>query len=94
MHDSPPPTPCAPICRNADNSGLVIGYTPSGAEELAKKVPKARIVCAFSTVPSEVLFGVCADKRNANRPSLVYCGDDVRSKEIAAELMRDLGSRP
>src|SRR6266849_10222440 len=43
---------------NADDTGLVIAHTSSGAEELAKKVPKARVVSAFNTVPSEVLFGV------------------------------------
>src|SRR5712691_234884 len=42
---------------NADDSGLVIAHTFSGAEELAKRVPKARVVSAFGTVPSEVLFG-------------------------------------
>ena len=69
---------------NAGNTGLVIGHTISGAEELAKKVPKATVVCAFNTVPSEVLFGVYAARRKANRPSLVYCGDDASSKEMVA----------
>jgi predicted dinucleotide-binding enzyme len=41
---------------NADDTGLVLGHTTSGAEELAKKVPEARVVCAFNMVPSEVLF--------------------------------------
>jgi predicted dinucleotide-binding enzyme len=36
----------------------VIGHTISGAEALAAKVPKAHVVSAFSTVPSEVLFPV------------------------------------
>ena len=43
---------------NAENTGLVIAYTTSGAEALAKKVPGAEVVAAFNTVPSEVLFGV------------------------------------
>jgi predicted dinucleotide-binding enzyme len=30
----------------------------SGAEEPQRKIPKARVVTAFNTVPSEVLFGV------------------------------------
>ena len=64
---------------NADNTGLVIGHTFSGAEALAKKVPKARVVCAFNTVPSEVLFGVYEARRKTNRPSLVCCGDDAHS---------------
>src|SRR5881409_404873 len=41
---------------NADDTDLVIAHTSSGAEELAKKVPKTRVVSAFGTVPSEVLF--------------------------------------
>ncbi|HXM39071.1 MAG TPA: NAD(P)-binding domain-containing protein [Gemmatimonadales bacterium] len=79
---------------NADDTDLVIAHTSSGAEELAKKVPKARVVSAFGTVPSEVLFGVFAARRKATRPSLVYCGDDARSKGIAAELIRDVGFDP
>jgi len=79
---------------DAGNTGLVIGRTTSGAEEFAKKVPKAKIVCAFNTVPSEVFFGVYAARRKADRPSLVYCGDDARSKEVAAVLIRDVGFEP
>ena len=79
---------------NAGNTGLVIGHTSSGAEALARKVPKARVVCAFNTVPSEVLFGVYEARRKANRPSLVYCGDDARSKKVAARLIRDVGFDP
>ena len=79
---------------NAGNTGLVIAHTSSGAEALAKRVPKARIVCAFGTVPSEVLFGVFAARRRSRRPSLVYCGDDARSKNIAAGLIRDVGFDP
>lgn len=79
---------------NANDTGLVVAHTSSGAEELAKRVPKARIVSAFNTVPSEVLFDVFETRRRTRRPSLVYCGDDARSKEIAAELIRDVGFDP
>src|SRR6184192_927311 len=79
---------------NADNTDLVIAHTSSGAETLAKRVPKARVVSAFNTVPSEVLFGVFEARRRARRPSLVYCGDDARSKEAAAGLIRDVGFEP
>ena len=54
------------------DTGLVLGLTTSGAEELAKKVPEARVVCAFNTVPSEVLFGVFEARDKDNRPSLIY----------------------
>src|SRR5579864_2839919 len=76
------------------NASLVIGTTNSGAEELARKVPKAKVVCAFNTVPSEVLFGVYEARRKANRPSLAYCGDDAASKKIAAGLIREVGFDP
>src|SRR5437879_12400773 len=79
---------------NADDTGLAIAHTSSGAEALAKKIPKARVVSAFGTVPSEVLFGVFEVRRKATRPSLVYCGDDASSKKIAAQLIRDVGFDP
>ena len=79
---------------NADDTGLVIAHTSSGAEALAKRVPTARIVSAFNTVPSEVLFGVFAARRRTSRPSLVYCGDDASSKKVAAELIGDVGFDP
>ena len=79
---------------NADDSALAIAHTSSGAEELAKKVPKARVVSAFGTVPSEVFFDVFAARRKKVRPSLVYCGDDAKSKKVAAELIRDVGFDP
>ncbi len=79
---------------NEQNTALVVGLGSSAAEELAKKVPRARVVSAFNTVPSEVLFAVYEARRKANRPSLVYCGDDRRSKEMAAGLIRDVGFDP
>jgi 8-hydroxy-5-deazaflavin:NADPH oxidoreductase len=79
---------------NAHNTELVLGHTTSGAEELAKMIPKARVACAFNTVPSEVLFGVYEARRKTDRPSLVYCGDDSSSKVIAAEMIRNAGFEP
>ncbi len=79
---------------NDDDTGLVVAHTSSGAEELAPKVPKARVVAAFNTAPSEVLFGVYEARHKASRPSLVYCGDDRRAKEVAAGLICDVGFDP
>jgi predicted dinucleotide-binding enzyme len=76
---------------NADDTDLVIAHTSSGAEELARKAPKARVVSAFSTVPSEVLFAVFAARRKSRKPSLVYCGDDAKSKATVARLIEDVG---
>jgi len=79
---------------NADDTALVVAHTSSGAEELAKKLPRAKIVSAFGTVPSEVLFGVFEARRRARRPSLVYCGDHRKAKQVTATLVRDVGFEP
>ena len=79
---------------NADDTELVVAQSSSGAEELAKKVPGARVVAAFGTVPSEVLFGVYAARRRKQRPSLVCCGDDPKAKKVAVKLIRDVGFDP
>jgi len=79
---------------DAGNTKLIIASTSSGAEELAKKIPRARVVSAFNTVPSEVLFGVYEARRRTTRPSLVYCGDDESGKTVAADLIRDASFEP
>jgi len=79
---------------NDEDTEFVVGHTSSGAEELARKIPAARVVSAFGTVPSEVLFGVFEGRGAAARPSLLYCGDDDEAKEVAARLIRDAGFDP
>jgi 8-hydroxy-5-deazaflavin:NADPH oxidoreductase len=72
-----------------DNTKLVAAHTSSGAEELAKKIPQARVVQAFNSVPSEVLFAVFAARKRAKRPSLIFCGEDAKAMRLASELIRD-----
>src|SRR5207245_11075327 len=72
---------------NAADTGLVISHTSSGAEELAKRVRRAKVVSAFGTVPSEVFFDVFDAERRAKRPSMAYCGDDDGAKDVAAALI-------
>jgi hypothetical protein len=79
---------------NADDTALVIGHTSSGAEELAKRVSRAKIVSAFGTVPSEVFVGVYEARRKSKRPSMAYCGDDGGAKEVTATLISDIGFEP
>jgi len=79
---------------DAGNTGLVVAHTSSGAEDLAKKAKRAKVVSAFNSVPSEVLFSVFEARHESPRPSLVYCGDDGNANRIAAELIRDAGFDP
>src|SRR5438046_2323621 len=66
---------------NEDNTELVVGHTSSGAEELAKRMPKARIVAAFGTVPSEGLFRVYEAERKATRPTRGDAGGGRRGRD-------------
>jgi len=79
---------------NDDNTDLVIAHTSSGAEELAKLVPRTRIVSAFNTIPSEVLFDVFESRGKSTKPGLVYCGDDTGSKRVVKGLISDVGFDP
>jgi len=71
---------------NENDTALVIANTSSGSEELAKKFPKAHVVSAFNTVPSEVLFAVFGGRGK---------GDAGRGKREAGRGKRESGgSRP
>jgi predicted dinucleotide-binding enzyme len=80
---------------NADDTAFAVNHSrTSGAEQLAKKIPRARVVAAFGTVPSEVLFDVFAARRKRTRPSLVCYGNDPKAKHVASRLIRDAGFDP
>lgn len=73
---------------------LVVAHRSSGAERLQQRIPRAKVVGAFGTVPSEVLFDVYAARKRRPRPSLIYYGDDARAKKTAARLIADVGFEP
>jgi hypothetical protein len=80
---------------NDANTELVVAQTSSGAEALAAMLPTARVVAAFGTVPSEVLFAVfAARQQQAARPSLLFCGDDAGANSVASQLIADVGFDP
>jgi predicted dinucleotide-binding enzyme len=79
---------------NEDDTALVVARTSSGAEKLARKARRTRVVSAFGTVPSEVLYAVYEARDREPRPSLVYCGDDPDANAVAVQLIRDVGFEP
>src|SRR5437667_6897891 len=79
---------------NAENTELVVAHNSSGAEELAKRVPGARVVAAFNTIPSEVLFSGFEGRGGSRSPDLLYYSNDQAAKTVAAQLARDLGFNP
>jgi predicted dinucleotide-binding enzyme len=76
---------------NKSDTKLVAAYTTSGAEQLARKLSRSKVVSAFNTVPSEVLFSVYESRRKLKRPSLVYSGDHADANAVTADLIRDVG---
>lgn len=79
---------------NDANSQLVIGTTDSGAETLARLRPKARWVSCFNTNPSESFHPAFARKGTGEPPQTFTYGDDQQAKEIAGDLIRDIGFEP
>jgi 8-hydroxy-5-deazaflavin:NADPH oxidoreductase len=67
---------------------LALGFSTSGAEELQKKLPKARVVKAFNTV-----FAQHMDKGKLDGEPLTAfaAGDDAQAKATVLELERDIG---
>jgi 8-hydroxy-5-deazaflavin:NADPH oxidoreductase len=67
---------------------LALGYSTSGAEELQKKVPRARIVKAFN-----MIFAAHMDTGRVKDQQLTVfaAGDDADAKHLVLELARDIG---
>lgn len=85
-------TCCVPL--DPSDTQLVIAHTQSGAEVLARRLPQAKVVAAFQTVPSEAFFDVFAARDRPARPNVVYCGDDAEARAVAASLIGDVGFDP
>lgn len=83
---------CVPL--DLQDRDLIVGTTTSGAEELARKIPQARLVCAFNTSPSEALADVFAARGTSPRPQLLVYGDDCEAKRVAKGLIEDVGYDP
>ena len=76
-----------------DYTGLVIGTTTSGAEEIAKRVPQARVVEAFLNVFAGILHSGMM-KFGEELPSVFFCGDDAEAKSAVAGLITEIGLEP
>ena len=74
-----------------DNMNLAIGFSTSAAEELQKKLPKARVVKAFNTVfaPNQSTGRVGNEQL-----TLFVASDDAKAKQTIMQLGRDIGFDP
>jgi predicted dinucleotide-binding enzyme len=71
-----------------ENMNLALGFTTSGAEELQKKVPGARVVKAFNTVFAQHMDSGRLGDQNL---TAFVAGDDAGAKADVLELARDIG---
>ena len=74
-----------------ENMNLAIGFSTSAAEELQKKLPKARVVKAFNTVfaPNQ-----STGRIGHEQLTLFVAGDDAEAKQTVMQLGRDIGFDP
>jgi len=67
---------------------LAVGCTTSGAEELQRKAPSAKVVKAFNTV----FAGHMDSGRIEGQPLTAFvAGDDAGAEQVALELARGIG---
>lgn len=71
-----------------DNMALAIGCTTSGAEELQRKVPRAKVVKAFNTN-----FAQHMDSGRIGETTLTVftAGDDTDARETVLQLAKEIG---
>ena len=75
----------------ADLSGLTVGHTTSGAEQVAGWAAGGRVVKIFNTTG---YANMASPEYREGRAMMLYCGDDVQAKKVAAQLAADLGFEP
>jgi predicted dinucleotide-binding enzyme len=73
------------------NMELGISCTTSSAEETQKKLPKAHVVKAFNTVFAQ---NQSIGKIGNEQLTAFIAGDDLKSKQTASQLTRDIGFDP
>ena len=74
-----------------DNMNLAIGFLTSAAEELQKKLPKARVAKAFNTVFAQ---NQSTGRVGTEQLTLFVASDDAKAKQIIMQLGRDIGFDP
>jgi predicted dinucleotide-binding enzyme len=68
--------------------GLAVGFTTSGAEQLQKKLPGAKVMKAFNTIFAQHMS---TGKLKGTPLFLPVAGDDAAAKKAVIELGKDIG---
>jgi predicted dinucleotide-binding enzyme len=70
---------------------LALGHTDSGAEQVQRWAPSAKVVKIFNSTGHENMSNPVYP---GGRAAMVYCGSDAAAKGVAAALAADLGFEP
>jgi predicted dinucleotide-binding enzyme len=70
------------------NFSLAVGLTSSGAEEVAKLAPRAKVYKAMNQVGFEVMANPVF---TAGKPVMFVAGDDAAGKKVVLDLVSSLG---
>jgi predicted dinucleotide-binding enzyme len=71
-----------------DFSGLLLGHTDSGGEQVARWAPKARVVKALNSAFANTMAN---PQLNGGTSVMLVAGDDPVARELVAKLCDDLG---
>jgi predicted dinucleotide-binding enzyme len=71
-----------------DFSDLVVGFTDSGGEQVAKWAAGAKVVKAFNSTGAGNMLNPKFGNQSA---SMFICGDDADAKKTVGQLVTDLG---
>jgi predicted dinucleotide-binding enzyme len=84
-----------PLFLNAEGSlSLTVGSSTSGAEEIERMAPGARVAKAFNTYGFENFADSSYPGYGDAKPVMFYCSDDDDAKEVVEKLATDLGFEP
>ncbi|MUL64335.1 dinucleotide-binding enzyme [Mycobacterium sp. CBMA 234] len=70
-----------------DFAALELGHTTSGAEQIAAWTPGARVCKAMNQIGAPMMDAPALP----STPVMFVCGDDADAKDVAAQLVRELG---
>jgi predicted dinucleotide-binding enzyme len=73
-----------------DRQALEIGHTTSGAEEIARQFPSARIVKAFNATFAEI-YQARRTGIDGHAITIFFAGDDAAAKGTVRQLIQRLG---
>ncbi len=80
-----------PLAMSDGRLALALGFNTSGAEEISKRIPKARVVKTLNQTGAE---NMAAAQTFPARPAMFVAGDDADAVEKASALVADLSFDP